>query len=148
MELEEKIYKDYVAAFKAGEKEKATFLNFVRSELKNYALQIKKDKLEDNLVIAQLKKLKKQLQEALEKVKETENHDFIRKTEEEINILNQYLPKDLGETEVLAIIKETIKEVGATSIKDMGKVMKAVLQKIENKADAKLVSDLVKKELS
>ncbi|MCM8819835.1 MAG: GatB/YqeY domain-containing protein [Candidatus Omnitrophica bacterium] len=148
MGLEEKIYKDYVEALKKGEKEKATFLNFIRAELKNYALKINKNSLDDSQIIGQLKKLKKQLQDAKELAVTSKNSDFIIKTEREIKILNQYLPEELSDGEVLAIIQEVIREVSATSIKDMGRVMKVVLEKINNRADAKLVSDLVKKQLS
>ncbi|MCM8787472.1 MAG: GatB/YqeY domain-containing protein [Candidatus Omnitrophica bacterium] len=147
MSLEEKIYKDYVEALKKGEKEKVAFLSFIRAELKNYALKINKNTLDESQIIGQLKKLKKQLQDAKELAATAKNSDFIFRTEREIEILNQYLPKELSEDEVLSIVKDTITEVSATSIKDMGRVMKAVLEKINNRADAKFVSDLVKKQL-
>ena len=148
MLLEEKIYKDYVESMKARNKEKTDFLSFLRAELKNSAIELKKDKLDDNEAFAILRKLKKRLEEAKESVALSGKTEFLEKTEKEITILNDYLPKSLEESELLAIINETISSIGASSIKDMGRVMKEVLAKVGVRADAKVVSDLVKRKLS
>jgi uncharacterized protein YqeY len=148
MTLEEKIYKDYIEAFKARDREKADFLSFVRAELQNLAISAKKDKLEDNEVLGVLQKIKKRLEEAKESVIKAAKADFIEKTEKEIAILFQYLPKALSEAELASIVNEVVLSLGATSMKDMGKVMKEVLARVGAQADSKAVSDLVKKKLS
>jgi uncharacterized protein YqeY len=148
MTLEEKIYKDYIEAFKARNKDKADFLSFVRAELKNLAISSKKDKLEDNETLSVLQKLKKRLEEAKEAAAKGAKVDFIEKTEKEIAVLGDYLPKALSEAELTSIINEVVTSLGATSIKDMGRVMKEVLSKVGAQADSKTVSDLVKNKLS
>ncbi|MDP2924652.1 MAG: GatB/YqeY domain-containing protein [Candidatus Omnitrophota bacterium] len=148
MMLVDKIYKDYIETFKARNKDKADFLSFVRAEFQNLAISAKKDKLEDSEALGVLQKLKKRLEEAKESVIKSGKSDFIEKTEKEIAILAEYLPKALSEAESTSVINEVTLSVGATSIKDMGKVMKEVLARVGAQADSKTVSDLVKKKLS
>ena len=74
--------------------------------------------------------------------------DLVENLEKEIEILAKYLPEQLTEEEVQKIVKEAITEVGATSVKDMGKVMQVVRPKTAGKADGKIVSDLVRSLLS
>ena len=74
--------------------------------------------------------------------------DLIEALEKELEILNQYLPQPLSDDQVLAIIDEAISSTGASSIKDMGRVMKEVLAKVGVKADSKKVSNLVREKLS
>jgi uncharacterized protein YqeY len=148
MNLEEKIYKDYIEAFKARNREKSDFLSFVRAELQNLAIGAKKAKLEDNEALSVLQKLRKRLEEAKEVAVSSSKKDFLEKTEKEISILNEYLPKTLSEEEILGFINEAITVTQAASMKDMGKVMKEVLAKVGTQADSKTVSDLVKQKLS
>lgn len=146
--LEDKIYKDYVEALKARNSEKSGFLSFIRAELKNNAIALKKDKLEDGEVLIVLKKQKKQLEETKETIKDTQREDLVKNLQKEITILDEYLPKQLGDNELASVIEQTIKELGAVSIKDMGKVMKEVLVKVGAAADSKKVSEIVKAKLS
>ena len=69
------------------------------------------------------------------------------KAEAEIEVLKEYLPQQLSEEELNQIVKDTISEVEATSMKDMGKIMSAIKPKIKGRADGKLVNELVKKNL-
>jgi uncharacterized protein YqeY len=147
MTLEEKIYKDYIEAFKARNREKADFLSFVRAELKNLAISAKKDKLEDNEALTVLQKLKKRLEEAKEAVAKADKKDFLEKTEKEITILAEYLPKALSEEELKIIVNEAVANTAASSLRDMGKVMKEVLARVGAQADSKTVSELVKQKL-
>jgi hypothetical protein len=148
MLLEEKIYKDYVQSLKSHHKEKTDFLSFLRAELKNTAIEFKKNNLNDSEALAVLGKIKKRLEEAKESVSSSAKTEFLEKTEKELAILNGYLPKPLEESELLIIIDEAVLSVGASSLKDMGRVMKEVLAKVGVRADAKKVSDLVKRKLS
>jgi uncharacterized protein YqeY len=147
MMMEERIYKDYVEALKSRNKERVDFLSFIRAELKNSAIELKKNALEDNEVLSVLAKTKKRLEDAKVTVGDARG-DFLEKTEKEIAILSEYLPKSLAENEIVAVVEETVKVLGASSIKDMRRVMKEVLSKVGLKADSKTVSDLVKKRLS
>ncbi|UCC95258.1 MAG: GatB/YqeY domain-containing protein [Candidatus Omnitrophota bacterium] len=146
--LEDKIYKEYIAALKSRDKHKADFLSFIRAELKNAAINVKKEKLEDNEVLEVLKKQKKRLQETKDSVAETARVDILRNVEKELALLDTYLPKPLEENELIAIIDQVFSETGASSMKDMGKVMKEVLARVGVRADAKKVSELVRTKLS
>ncbi len=146
--LEERIYKDYLTALKNREKHTADFLSFIRAELKNFAIDLRKEKLEDLEVIKVLKKQKKRLQETKENILKSERKELLKTIEEEIAILDRYLPRPLKDGEVEAIVEEVIKDIGATSLKDMGKVMKEVLAKVAERAEAKKVSEIVKRKLS
>ncbi|MEI8348567.1 MAG: GatB/YqeY domain-containing protein [Candidatus Omnitrophota bacterium] len=145
--LEEKIYKDYIEALKAKDKHKTVFLSFMRAELKNSALALKKDKLEDNEVLAVFKKQKKHLEETKETISSSGRVDAISEVERELSLLDEYLPVSLSDSELTVIIDQVITEIGATSVKDMGRVMKQVMATAGARADAKKVSDLVRKKL-
>lgn len=146
--LEERIYKDYVEALKAKDKHKTVFLSFMRAELKNSAITLKKDKLDDNEVLTVFKKQKKRLEEAREAIRACSKVEAVDEIERELSILDTYLPKALEDSELAGIIDKVIAEIGATSIKDMGKVMKQVLEIAGARADAKRLSELVKQKLS
>ena len=146
--LEDKIYQEYKQALKERAKERLDFLSFIRAEIKNAAKSLKKEKLDDNEVLVVIKKQKKRLEETKESIASTERKDLIEKVELEISILDSYLPKALEESELIQIIDQVISELAATSMKDMGRVMKEVLSKVGVRADAKKVSELVKGKLS
>ena len=86
--------------------------------------------------------------DSLEEFKKANRADLIKQTEEELEILKDYLPEQLSEEEVIAIIEEVINEVNAETIKDMGKVMKEVTPKVKGKADMKHVSEIIKSKLN
>jgi len=146
--LEDKIYKDYIQALKSRDKEKVQFLSFLRAELKNHAKSLKKEKLEDSLALDILKKQKKRLLESKEFIDKSDREDLIKKAENEIAVIDGYLPQPLPRQEVVKIIDEVISEIGAFSMKDMGKVMKLALERLASRADSKEVSGIVKGKLS
>ena len=146
--LEDKLYKDYVEAMKAKNRQKSDFLSFVRAELKNTAINLKKDKLDDAEVLNVIKKQKKQLEEAKETIKDGQREEARQALIKEIAILEEYLPKQLSESELTSVIEQVIKDTGAASMKDMGKVMKEVVAKVGAAADSKKISDIVKAKLT
>jgi len=146
--LEEKIYKDYLKALKAKDKHKIDFLSLIRAELKNRAIDLKKEKLDDPEVLAVLKKQQKRLQDAKESIASSSRKDLLADIERELAIVNEYLPQPLSPEELSQMITEVITETGASSMKDMGRVMKEALAKVGARADSKSVSQLVKEKLS
>ena len=146
--LEEKIYQAYIQALKAKNRPNSEFLSLIRSELKNQAINLKKEKLPDNEVLAILKKQQKKLTEAKEMMASSGRDDLLKDLERELAILNKYLPEPLSDQELAKIVTETIAELGASTIKNMGKVMKEVLAKVGAAADSKKVSNLVREKLS
>lgn len=148
MTLEEKMYQDYVTALKARDKAKSDFLSFIRSELKNSAIELKKDKLDDGEVLNVLKKQKKRLEESYEMMQKSQRADVLEGLKQELAILEGYLPRQLTDGELSDLVAQAIKDMGASSIKDMGRVMKEILAKAGGSADSKKVSELVKAKLA
>jgi len=113
-------------------------------------LQIEKDNgitLEDNKIIEIIAKEVKKRKDSLADFEKGGRQDIVEKVNEEIEILTQYLPAQLSKEEIENIVKEIIEEVGATSIKDMGKVMKAAKEKIGASAEGKVINEVVKEML-
>ena len=146
--LEEKILSDYKEAMKARDTLKSSALNFLRAEINNVAIAKKKNKLEDSEIVAVIRKQIKERQDSIEQFKQGNRQDLADKEAKELEILKSYLPPELPTLEIKAIIEEAITLTVAAGMKDMGKVMKEVAAKIAGRADAKLVSDLVKERLS
>ncbi len=146
--LENKIYQDYIQALKAKNRQKIDFLSLIRSDIKNQAISLKKDKLEDMEVLAVLKKSQKKLQDAKESIAKSGRADLLQDIEKELIIVSEYLPKPLEESELIEIINMVISEYTASSMKDMGRIMKEVLVRTGVRADSKTVSSLVKTKLS
>ena len=135
-------------ALKSKDSARASVLNFLRSNLLNSAKEKKKERLEDPEVIAVLKKQVKQIQDSIEQFKKGGRQDLVDKEANELEILKEYLPEQLSQDKIQSIVDEVIGELSATSMKDMGAVMKEVTQRTSGAADGKVVSGLVKSRLS
>jgi uncharacterized protein len=146
--LEQKILKDYQEAMKSRDAIKSTLLSCVRAEISNAALKEKKDKLDDDGIIAVIRKQIKQHQDSIEQFKKGGRADLADKETKELEVLNSYLPPQLSADEIKKIIEEVVAATGATGLKEMGKVMKEALAKIGSGGDSKLVSDLVREKLT
>ncbi|HOX54233.1 MAG: GatB/YqeY domain-containing protein [Candidatus Omnitrophica bacterium] len=146
--LEDKILEDYKAAMLAKDKIKSSTLSFLRADFNNYAIDKRKKKLDDSDVIAVIKSQIKKHQDSIEQFKKGNRLELADKETKELEILKSYLPAQLSEEEVKKTISEIIASVGASGIKDMGKVMKEAMAKIGDKADNKLVSEIVREKLS
>ena len=144
MTVKEKLLNDYKSAVVEKNLIKKETLQICRAAV----LQVEKDRkiiLSDDDVIDILFKEFKKRAEAIEEM--GNRTDVIDKYRSEMAVIEEYLPKQLTEDEILAIVKETIEQIGAASIKDMGKVMQSLQPKLKGKADGKLVNNLVKSQL-
>ena len=146
--LEEKILNDYKEAMKGRDALKSSVLSFLRAEMINLAFAKKKKILEDNDVIAVIRKQIKQRQDSIEQFTKGNRLDLADKESKELEILKAYLPLELPAEEIKKIIEEAVVLTAAQDMKDMGRVMKEVGVKIAGRADGKLVSDLVRSRLS
>jgi len=146
--LEDKIYQDYTQALRAKDRQKIDFLSFIRADIKNQAIDLRKGKLEDGEVLAVLKKAQKKLQDTKESIAKSGRTDLLEGMEKELAILTEYLPKPLEEAKLLEIVNAVISELSASSMKDMGKVIKETLARVGVRADSKKISNLVKEKLS
>lgn len=146
--LEDKILEDYKAAMLAKDKIKSSTLSFLRADFNNYAIDKQKKKLDDSDVIAVIKNQIKRHQDSIDQFKKGNRLELADKEEKELAILKSYLPAQLSEEELKKVIAEVVSSLGASTMKDMGKVMKEVLAKVGDKADNKTASDLVKQKLT
>lgn len=145
--MEERIFNDYKQAMKARDSLKSSVLSCLRAEIMNTALAKKKDKLDDNEILAVIKKQVKQHQDSIDQFKKGNRDDLVEKETRELEILQAYLPAQISEAELAKIVDEAIVSTAAIGLKDMGKVMKEVMAKVGSSADSKMVSDLVKVKL-
>lgn len=148
MSLEERIASDYKESMKARDQLRTSTVSFLRSEMKYYAIDKKKDKLDDSDVACVLKKLIKQRQDSIEQFEKGGRMDLVAKEKAEFEILKAYLPQELSSAEVAKIVDEVVVSSGAATMKDMGRVMKEVMAKTQGRSDSKLTSDLVRKKLA
>ncbi|OOM06699.1 GatB/YqeY domain-containing protein [Clostridium saccharobutylicum] len=145
--IKDRLQEDWKAALKTKDKFTANVISTAKSAI---LLVEKTDnrKLEDEEVITILAKEVKQRRESMVEFEKGNRQDLIDQCKAEIEILLKYLPQQLGEEEIKQIVKESAEEVGANSIKDMGKVMSVVRPKIVGRADGKLVSQIIKEYLN
>lgn len=145
--MRDKIINDIMIAMKNKEKEKLSVLRMVKGAIQLEEINKKKN-LDDNEVIAVISKQIKTRKESIVEFAKGNRQDLIVQTEKEIEILNEYMPEQLSEEEILLIINKAIEELKPQAISDMGKIMKEINPKLIGKADMSLVSKLVKEKLS
>ena len=146
MALKEQLLADLKASMKAKDTVKKSTVTMIRAAI----LQVEKDnkvELGDAEIQEIIAKQMKQCRDALDEFKKAERDDLIAQTEAEMRVIEAYLPKQLTQEEIEAIVDETIKETGAKSAKDMGKIMGALMPKVKGLADGKLVNQIVREKL-
>lgn len=147
MSLKEKLFED----LKNAMKEKNTLRKNTVQSIRAAVLQVEKDdqvELSDDDVIQVIASQLKKRKASLPEYEKSGREDLILELKGEIEILLEYLPEQLSEDEIAVIVKQTVEELGASTMKDMGKVMSAVATKVAGKADNKIVSQIVRKVLA
>lgn len=153
MALMDTIQEDIKTAMRAGQAEKLTVQTL--RMLKSHLLMLGKAKgadqeapINDEKVIESVGKMVKQRRESIKQFTDASRPDLAEQEQLEIDILSRYLPKQLSDDDVLAIVKQAIAESGAESMKEMGKVMGIITPKVKGRADIGKISQLVKKSLA
>ena len=139
MSLKELLFADLKSAMKEKDTIRKDTVQLIRSGI----LQIEKDdriELDDEGIIDVIAKQLKSCRDSMPDFEKSGRTDLIEKLNKEIEILLNYLPEQLSESDIQKIIEVTINEVGATSMKDMGKVMALITPKVKGRADNKVVS--------
>lgn len=145
--MKEELLKELKEAMREKDELRKNTITLLRSAI----LQVEKDKqvtLSEDEMLAIVSKEVKKRKESIADYEKAERVDIVTDLKREIEILSKYLPKQLSEEEVERLVAEAITEVGATSPKEMGKVMQALKAKTAGKADGKLVSEIVKNKLA
>jgi uncharacterized protein YqeY len=147
MTLREKINEDMKAAMKARESEKLAAIRLLQAELKRKEVD-ERIEITDDIVLAILEKMMKQRKDSIEQFKAGNRPDLVAKEEFEVNVLSAYMPAQLSDVELASILDAVIAETGATSAKDMGKVMNALRPRVAGRADMGKLSSVVKSRLA
>ena len=142
MTLKERLTNDLKDAMKNKEQVRKSVVTLVRAAIKQKEVD-ERVELDDVDVMDIVSKQLKQRNEALVDFKKAGRDDLISQTEEEIKILLTYLPKQLTDDELREYIKQAVEQVGATSVKDMGKIMGILMPKVKGKADGRRINNLV-----
>lgn len=143
----EQIKKDLTTVMKEQDKFKLDVIRMLKSALQMESISLKHD-LSDDEVLSVIKREVKKRHSSIEEYKKYGKEDVVASLEKEIEILSVYLPEELNDEELLVIIDNTIKEQNATSIKEMGGVIKEISSKYGARVDMSKVSKLVKEKLS
>lgn len=143
MSLEQRLTDDMKAAMKAGEKETLGVVRRVLSALKNARIEKKAD-LDEQDEIKVVRSIAKQHRESIDQFRAGGREDLVMKEEAELTILAAYLPPEMDDAQLDAIVDEAIAETGASSMKDMGGVIKVVMARTGGQAEGGVVSAKVK----
>ena len=143
----EKLQKDMIEAMKNKEKDRLTVIRMIKAGMKQEVIDHKKEE-NDDLLIDVVNKQIKMRKDSIEEFEKGGRDDLVKKTQEELDILMEYLPEQLSAEEVEKVLDEIFDEVKPESQKDMGQVMKLCQEKLKGKTDMKEVSAKVRERLS
>lgn len=146
MTLKQKLQEDLKTSMKNKDTLRKSVITLIRSSIKQVEVD-KRIELNDDDIIDIISKQLKQRNDSLEQFLDAGREDLVEETRSEIEVLKEYLPQQLSEEELNEIVKQTISEVGATSMKDMGKIMSVIKPKTKGRADGKLINKLVNENL-
>jgi uncharacterized protein YqeY len=146
MALKDRLTEDMKTAMRAADKERLGTVRLALAAIKQREVD-ERITLDDGQVLAVLEKMIKQRREAITQFQSGGRADLVSKETAEIAVLQQYLPAQMSEAEIDALIREAIQATGAASIKDMGKVMAAVKPKAQGRTDMGALSARIKQKL-
>lgn len=147
MSLKDTLLKDLKTAMKEKNQVAKSTITMVRAAI----LQVEKDNkitLDDEGIVEVVAKQLKQRKDSLSEFLKAERDDLVEETKAEIEVLMNYLPKQLSEEEIREIVEAAVKETGAETMRDMGKIMQVVMPKVKGKADGKQVNQIAREYLN
>jgi uncharacterized protein len=147
MTLIKQVEQDMIQAAKAKDKIRLSALRLIKTATHNREIDLKRE-LNEAEMLQLLSGMVKQRKDSIEQFAKGGRTDLVAQEEAELAIIQAFMPQQLSREEVEAEIEKAVVEAGATSIKDMGKVMKVLMPRITGKADGKMVGDLVKARLA
>jgi uncharacterized protein YqeY len=147
MSLKDQLTEDMKTAMKAKAKQRLSVIRMVRGAVRQAEIDGKKE-LDDPSVISIISKEVKSRRDSIEEFRKGKRDDLVKQTEDEIAVLMPYLPQQLSEDEVRELVKSAVAQTGASSQKDMGKVMGVLMPKLKGRADGKMVNAIVREFLN
>jgi uncharacterized protein YqeY len=145
--LKERITEDMKQAMRAKDKPRLGVIRLIQSEIKRVEVD-ERIELDDTRVLSILDKMLKQRKDSASQYRDADRIDLAEQEEYEISVLQEYLPAQLDDKEIEAIVDAAVAETGASSMQDMGKVMGLVKPRVQGRGDMGAVSQLVKARLS
>jgi len=145
--FKKKMDQEMILSAKAKDKIRLSALRMLKSGLHNREIDLKRE-LNEAEFLQLLSSMVKQRKDSIEQFEKGGRADLVEKEETELKVIQEFMPAPMSEAELDAMIAEAIRETGAASIRDMGKVMAALMPKVTGKADGKMVGDKVKARLS
>jgi len=150
--LKQRLQEELKMAMRGGDEARKTVLRLLVAQIKNAEVEARTDGrggvLSDSDILALIRREIKQHEESLLEAKSAVREDLVAQQEAELEVLRSFLPRQLTREEIIALAKQTIQELNATSPKQHGQVMKALQPKVKDIADGKLVSEIVRELLS
>jgi uncharacterized protein YqeY len=143
MSLKERIDADYKAAMKERDALRVSVLRLLRSAIHNAEIDRQRALTDDEILGVIQSEIRKR-RESIEAFQQGGRADLAEREQAELAILETYLPQPLSRAELEALVRETIREVGALSVRDMGKVMAVLMPKVRGRADGREVNELVR----
>jgi len=147
LSLLERLNNDMKQAMKNKEKDKLVVIRMIKAAIQNETIKLGRDLSEED-ELSVLSREVKQRKDSLHEFEKAGREDLVDKVRAELKHVEIYMPEQLSEEELAEIVQQTVSEVGATSKKEMGKVMAALMPKVKGKADGSLVNKLVQQHLS
>ncbi len=146
MELKEQLNEDMKQAMRARDKNRLSAIRMVRGAVRDKEINSQVE-LDDDGVLEVIASQIKKRKDALEQLRQSNRGNLVEAEMEQINILQEFLPAQLSEEEIAAVVTDAIEELGATSMRDMGKVMGRLVPQLRGKADNSVVSQIVRQKL-
>lgn len=147
MNLLERLESDMNKAAKARDSERLGAIRFVRSQTKNRQIELRRE-LKDEDVVEVLSRIAKQHRESIEQFQEGGRDELVKHERRQLSVVEEYLPAQLREQELLEILSGVIEETGAAGPRDIGMVMKTIMPRVTGRADGKIVKALVQSRLT
>lgn len=147
MDINVKLNEEMVAAAKAKDKIRLSAARMLKTALHNKEIDLMRP-LNESEMLQVLSSMIKQRKDSIEQFAKGGRTDLVEKEEAELRFLQEFMPAQMSEEDIDALIKKTIEEAGAVSVKEMGKVMKILMPKLTGMADGKIVGEKVKAFLS
>jgi uncharacterized protein len=141
--LEDRLTDDYKAAMKAGDAQRRDILRSLRAAVKSATIE-KREPLTEDEALAVITRQAKQRRESIEQFALGGRDDLVQKETADLLVIESYLPQQMGRDEIEELARAVISEVGATSAREIGQVMKALMPRTQGRADGKLVNEVVR----
>lgn len=146
MDTQQRLLSDMKEAMKSGEKSRLSTIRLIRAAMKNAEIE-NRGELDEDAVVSVLSSEARKRREAIEEYRKAGRSDLAEIEENELAVIEEYLPEQLSEEELSSIVSEAVRDLGASSPGDVGKVMGAVMPRLKGRADGKKVNGMVRKML-